>query len=61
MKVAVITAVIGAPETTPKELLTGLEDLKFWGQVESIQTTEFIKIDQNTEKTTGDWRRLTVT
>ena len=39
----------------------GLEDLEIRGRVESIQTTAFIEIVQNPEKSPGDSQRFAVT
>ena len=56
MKVTVIPVVIGALGTIPIILVKGLEDLEIRGQVEAI-----IKNSQNTKKSPGALRRLTVT
>ena len=61
MKVTIIPIVIGAFGTVTKGLLTGLEDLKFGGLVETIQTNSIVSIGQNTSKSLGESRRLAVT
>ena len=43
MKVIVIPIVIGAPGTTPKVFVKGLEDLEIREQVETIQTTVLLR------------------
>ena len=43
MKVAVIPIVIGAPGTISKGFVKGLEDLEIRREVETIQTTAFLK------------------
>ena len=48
----VIPIVIGALGTIPKGLVNEVEDLEIRRQAETI------KIDQNTEKSPGDLRRL---
>ena len=53
--------VVGAIGTIPRGLVKGPEDLEIRGRVETIQITFVIKIGQNTEKSLGDLRRLTVT
>ena len=60
MKVTIVPIVIGAFSTVTEGLLNGLEDLKVGGRVETIQTTELLKTAQNTEKSSGDLRRLVV-
>ena len=57
MKVTVIPIAIGAFSTVTKGLIKGLEDLEIRGQVE----ISIIEINQNTEKSPGDLRRLAVT
>ena len=47
--------------TVAKRLLKGLEDFEVGGRMENIQTTSFIEKGQNTEKTPGDLKRLSVT
>ena len=56
----VIPIVIGVLGTVTKGLVQGLKDLEMRGQVETIQTTAFMEIDQNT-KSLEDLRRLAVT
>ena len=56
-----IPNVTGALVTVTKRPVLGLEDVEIRGRVETIQTTAFIKIGQNTEKSPGDLRRLAVT
>ena len=51
----IIRNVIGAFGTVPKELLKGLEDLEF------SPNNSIVENDQNTEKSPGDLRRLSVT
>ena len=60
MKVTIIPIVIGALGKVTKVSVQGVEDMEITGQLETIQTTEFAEIGQNTEKT-GDLRRLIVT
>ena len=43
MKVTVIPIVIGAFETTPKDIVKGLEDLEIRGWVETIQITALLR------------------
>ena len=58
MKVTVIPIVIGAFGTIPKRIGKGAEKLRNkWANGDH----SFIKIGQNTEKNTGDLRRLVVT
>ena len=54
MKVVVIPIVVGALGTIPKGLVKKLEDL----EIRQVETTSINKIDQNTEKSPGDLRRL---
>ena len=56
MKVMVISIVIGAQGTVTKGLVQELEDVEICGWVE----TKIIDIDQNTEKSPGDLRRLAI-
>ncbi len=44
MKVTIIPVVIGALGTVTEGLVQGLEDLEIRGRVETIHTTDFIKI-----------------
>ena len=44
MKVTIIPIVIGAFGTVTKGLLKGLEDFEVGGQVETIQTTAFLRM-----------------
>ena len=53
IKVAIIPVVIGAFGTVTKGLLKGLEDLKFGGWVETIQTTALLRTDRIVKKS---WR-----
>ena len=57
----VIPLVVRALSTVPKGLIKRLEDLEIRGRVETIQTTAFVVISQNTEKSPGDLRRLSIT
>ena len=43
MKVTVIPIVIGALSTVTKALVQGLEYLKIRGQLETVQTTSFLR------------------
>ena len=43
MKVTVISIVIGALGTIPKDLIKGPEDLEIKGLVEAIQTTALLR------------------
>ena len=61
MNVTIIPIVIGAFGIVTKELLKGLEDLELGGPVETIQTTALYENSQNSEKSPGDLRRLSVT
>ena len=54
---AIITIVIGALGTVTEGLVKGLEDLKIREQAE---TNCIIEFGQNTEKSPGDLRRVTV-
>ena len=45
MKVTIVLIVIGAFGTVTKGFLKGLEDSKFGGWVETIQTTALLKTD----------------
>ena len=51
---------LGELVTVTKELIKGLEDLEIRGLVETIQMTALLKIIQETEKSSGDMRRLAV-
>ena len=42
MRVTVIPVVNGAPETDPKWLERGLDELEIGGRIETIQTTAFL-------------------
>ena len=57
MKVTIIPIVVGAFGTVAKGLLKGLEDL----EVGDHPNYSIIENGQNTEKSPGDLRRLTVT
>ena len=57
----IIPVLIGAFGTVTKELLKGLEDLELGGRVETIPNFYIIENGQNTEKSPGDLRRLSVT
>ena len=61
MKVTIVPIVIGAFGTITKGLLKGLEDLEAERRVETIQMTAITENGQNTEKSAGDLRRLSVT
>ena len=52
---------IGAFGTVTKGLLKGLEDLKVGGLSEHHPNNSIIENSQNTEKSSGDLRRLDVT
>ena len=43
MKVTIISILIGAFGTVKEGLLKGLEDLELRGQVETLQTTTFLR------------------
>ena len=62
MKVTVILIVIGALGTVTKGLVLWLKDLEIKKRVETIQTTALLIVEmgQNTEKSSGDSRRLAV-
>ena len=60
-KVTVMPNVIGVLGTIPKGLEKVLGDLELGGQVGDYLDYSIIKIDQNTEKTPCDLRRLAVT
>ena len=61
MKVTVMPIIVGVLATVTKGLVQGLDDLEILGRVESIQNCCIIEIGQNTKKSPGDLRRLTVT
>ena len=61
MKMTVIPTVIGALGTVTKGLIKGLEDLEINGTSGDHPNYTVIKISQNTEKSPGYSRRLTVT
>ena len=61
MQVKIIPIVIGAFGTVTKGLLKGLEDLDIGRRVDTIQTTALLRTGQNTEKSSGDLRRLALT
>ena len=42
----------------PEGSVRGLEELKIEGRAETIQTTDFVKIGWNSEKSPGDLGRL---
>ena len=56
-----IPIVIGALRTLLKVLEKGIEELKIRGRVEIIKNYNIVKIGQNTEKSSGDLRRLAAT
>ena len=56
MKVTIIPIEVGAHGTIPKRLVKKLEDF----EINTDHSDYSIKIDQNTEKSLGDLRRLTV-
>ena len=60
MKVSVVRIVIGVLGIIPKGLVKGLEDLEMGGQEGDLINYSIIKIDQNTEKSPRDLRRLAV-
>ena len=60
MKVMIILFIIGALCTVTKGLVQRLEDLEITGRVETINYS-IVEIGQNTEKSSGDLRRLVVT
>ena len=57
----VILIVIGTLSTVTKGLIKGLEDLEVRGRVKNHPNYCIIKIGQNSEKSSGDLRRLAVT
>ena len=61
MKVTVIPVVTGALGTITKRLKSGPGDLDIRGRGETLQTTDFFQIGQNTEECPGNLRRLNVT
>ena len=58
MKVTIIPIVIGAFGTVTKGLLKGLEDLEVDGQVETIQTTAFLKTVRILRRVLETWGDL---
>ena len=60
MKVTIIPIMIGAFGRVTKGLLKGLEELDVGGRVETIKE-KIIENSENTEKSSGDLRRLAVT
>ena len=61
MQVTVIPIVVVVLRTILKGFVKGLKDLEISGQMETIQTTAFLKIDQNTGESPGDLKALAVT
>ena len=57
----IIPIVIGAFGTVTKGLLKGLEDLVVGGRVGDHPNDSIVENGQNTKKSPGDLRRLTVT
>ena len=55
MKVTIIPIVIGAFSNVAKGLLTGLENLKIRGLVETIQTTALLKTARILRKVLETW------
>ena len=58
MKVMIIPIVIGAFGTVTKGLLKGLEDLEIKGQVETIQTTAFLRTARILRRVLETWGDL---
>ena len=58
MKVTIVPIVIGALDTVTKGLLKGLEDLKFGGRVETIQTTALLKTARIPRRVLETWGNL---
>ena len=61
MKVTVVSLAIGAFNTVTKGSVQGMEDLEIRGRLETIPNYSIVNIDQNTEKSPWDLRRLSVT
>ena len=57
----IIPIVVDAFGIVTKRLLKGLEDLEVGGRVETITNYIIVENGQNTDKSPGDLRRLTVT
>ena len=60
MNVTLVLIVVGALGTILKRPVMGLEDLEIRRLLEIIQTTALLRVGQNTEKGSGDLRRLVV-
>ena len=58
MKLTLIPIVTGALGRIPKGLVMGLEEFEIRDGIETIQTTVFVEISQNTEKSPGDLGRF---
>ena len=58
MKVTIIAIVDVVLDTINYGVVQWLEDLEITGRLETVQTTAFFEIVQNTEKSSGDLRRL---
>ena len=61
MKGTMIVIVIGKLGTITKGFVKGVENVEIICQVETIQITALTKIVQNTERGSGNLRRLAVT
>ena len=61
IKVTVIPMIIGAPETVPKNLVRGMEELEIGGCAETTNTTASLRSAGNIEKSPRNLRRLAVT
>ena len=61
MKVTIIPIVIGALGTITKGWILGMKVLEKENSKGDHPNYSIIEIDQNTEKSPGDWRRLAVT
>ena len=61
MKVTIIPILVGTFRTVTKGLLKGLEDLEIGGRMEIHPNYYIIENGQNTQKSSGDLRRLAVT
>ena len=58
MKVTVVPIVIGALGTITKILLKGLEDLEIGGRVETIQTTDLLRMARILRRVLETWGDL---
>ena len=61
MKVTVIPVIISIRGTVTKGLVQGLEDLEIRGREGDHPNYSIVEIGQNSKKSPGDLRRLTVT